>query len=94
MADITKVRVEATKIKNQLSEELRPKIDALTDSDIQRIISTLETTGVNSTEVQKLKEEVNQSTNRNEVIARVLSTPNVLCEQVKNIIQKIKGRLA
>lgn len=90
MADISKVRAEATKIKSQLNEELKSQIDALTVSDIQEIILTLEKTGVNTSEVQELKVEVAKATNKNEVITRVLSTPSAICEQIKNIIQKIK----
>lgn len=90
MADITNVRTEAAKIKNQLNEELKPQIDALTASDIQEIISALEKTGINPVDVQRLKAEVDQASNKNEVITRVLSAPSVLCEQIKNIIQKIK----
>ena len=73
MADITKVKEAATRIKNQ------------------DILSILEKTGINSVEVQKLKAEVDQATNKNEIITRVLSTPSALCEQIKGIIRKIKG---
>ena len=86
MADITKVKEAATRIKNQLNEDLKPQIEALTDVDIQDILSILEKTGINSVEVQKLK-----ATNKNEIITRVLSTPSALCEQIKGIIRKIKG---
>jgi hypothetical protein len=34
---------------------------------------------------------VDQATNKNEVITRVLSTPSALCEQIKGIIRKLKG---
>ena len=53
MADITKVKEAATRIKNQLNEDLKPQIEALTDVDIQDILSILEKTGINSVEVQK-----------------------------------------
>lgn len=91
MADITKVKEAATRIKNQLNEDLKPQIEALTDVDIQDILSILEKTGINSVEVQKLKAEVDQATNKNEIITRVLSTPSALCEQIKGIIRKLKG---
>ena len=81
MADITKVKEAATRIKNQLNEDLKPQIEALTDVDIQDILSILEKTGINSVAVQKLKAEV----------PRVLSTPSALCEQIKGIIRKLKG---
>lgn len=42
MADITKVKEAATRIKNQLNEDLKPQIEALTDVDIQDILSILE----------------------------------------------------
>ena len=91
MADITKVKEAATKIKNQLNEDLKPQIEALTDVDIQEILSILEKTGINDVEVQKLKAEFDQATNKNEVFNRVLSIPGVLCEEIKGIIRKIKG---
>ena len=91
MADITKVKEAATRIKNQLNEDLKPQIEALTDVDIQEILSILEKTGINAIEVQKLKAEVDQATNKNEVFNRVLSAPGVLCEQTKGIIRRIKG---
>lgn len=88
MADITKVKEAAIKIKNQLNEDLKPQIEALTDVDIQEILSILEKTGINAIEVQKLKAEVDQATNKNEVFNRVLSAPGVLCEQIKGIIRR------
>ena len=91
MADITKVKEAATRIKNQLNEDLKPQIEALTDVDIQEILSILEETGINAIAVQKLKAEVDQATNKNEVFNRVLSAPGVLCEQIKGIIRRIKG---
>ncbi len=90
MPDITKVREEAIRIKNQLNEELKPQIEALTDADIQEITSILKKTGVNPVEVQKLMDEIDQATNKNEVLSRVLSTPSALCEQIKNIVRKIQ----
>ena len=91
MADITKVKEAEKKKKNQLNEDLKPQIEALTDVDIQEILSILEETGINAIEVQKLKAEVDQATNKNEVITRVLSIPSALCEQIKGIIRKLKG---
>ena len=91
MADITKVKEAAIKIKNQLNEDLKPQIEALTDVDIHEILSILEKIGINAIEVQKLKAEVDQATNKNEVFNRVLSAPGVLCEQIKGIIRRIKG---
>lgn len=90
MADITKVRAEADKVKAELNERFRQKVDCLTSAEINDIISTLEKSGVNREQVNALKAEIAQATDKNRVIARVISTPGALCEQVKGIINKIK----
>lgn len=90
MADITKVRAEADKVKAELNERLRQKVDRLTSAEISDIISTLEKSVVNREQVNVLKVDIAQATDKNKVIARVISTPGALCEQVKRIINKIK----
>lgn len=89
MADITKVRAAADVVKAQLNEKLKTDIAALTSANIDEVVSLLEKTGINLVEVENLKAEIAHSTNKNQVIARVLNTPGVLCEQVKSIIGKI-----
>lgn len=90
MADITKVRAAADMVKAELNEKLKTEIASLTSANIDEIVSLLERTGVNYNEVQQLKAEIARSTNKNQVIARVLDAPGVLCEQLKSIISKIK----
>lgn len=90
MADITKVRAEADKVKAELNERFKQKVDRLTSAEINDIISTLEKSGVNREQVNALKAEIAQTTDKNKVIARVISAPGALCEQVKGIINKIK----
>lgn len=90
MADITKVRAVADVVKAELNEKLRTEIASLTSANIDEIVSILERTGINRSEVQQLKAEIDRSTNKNQVIVRVLNAPGVLCEQVKSIIGKIK----
>lgn len=90
MADITKVRAKADIVKARLNEEFKAKVNSLTTFEIDEIVSTLERTGINRNEVIALKAEITQSTNKNQVIARVLGTPSALCEQLKSIVNKIK----
>ena len=90
MADITKVRAKADFVKARLNEEFKAKVNSLTTFEIDEIVSTLERTGINRNEVIALKAEITQSTNKNQVIARVLETPSALCEQLKSIVNKIK----
>lgn len=90
MADITKVRAKAYIVKARLNEEFKAKVNSLTTFEIDEIVSTLERTGINRNEVISLKAEITQSTNKNQVIARVLETPSALCEQLKSIVNKIK----
>lgn len=90
MADITKVRAKADIVKARLNEEFKAKVNSLTTFEIDEIVSTLERTGINWNEVIALKAEITQSTNKNQVIARVLETPSALCEQLKSIVNKIK----
>ena len=90
MADITKVRAKADIVKARLNEEFKAKVNSLTTFEIDEIVSTLERTGINRNEVIALKAEITQSTNKNQVIARVLETPSALCEQQKSIVNKIK----
>lgn len=90
MANITKVRTAANTVKAELNEKLKADIASLTSTNIDEIISILERTGVNHSEVMQLKAEIARSTNKNQVIGRVLDAPGVLCEQMKNIIGKIK----
>ena len=89
MADITRVRAEASIVKERLNEEFRQKIARLTSAQIDDIIMMLERTGVNPQQVSALKAEIQRSTNKNATIARVLETPGVLCEQLKSVIGKI-----
>lgn len=90
MADITKVRAKADIVKARLNEEFKAKVNSLTTFEIDEIVSTLERIGINRNEVIALKAEITQSTNKNQVIARVLETPSALCEQLKSIVNKIK----
>ena len=90
MADITKVRAKADIVKARLNEEFKAKVNSLTTFEIDEIVSTLERTGIIRNEVIALKAEITQSTNKNQVIARVLETPSALCEQLKSIVNKIK----
>lgn len=90
MADITKVRAEADMIKAELSEKFKQKVDRLTTAEINDIISMLEMSGVNKEQVNALKAEIAQATNKNRVMARVMSIPGALCEQVKGMLNKIK----
>lgn len=89
MADITKVRAEADVVKARLNEEFKQKIARLTTVDIDEIIRMLVRTEINSEQVAALKCEVEMATNKNQIIARVLSTPGTLCEQLKGVIAKI-----
>lgn len=89
MADITRVRAEADIVKARLNEEFKQKIARLTTVDIDEIIRMLVCTGINREEVAALKREVEAATNKNQVIARVLTTPGALCEQLKGVIAKI-----
>jgi len=77
-------------VKARLNEEFKAKVNSLTTFEIDEIVSTLERTGINRNEVIALKAEITQSTNKNQVIARVLETPSALCEQLKSIVNKIK----
>lgn len=77
-------------MKARLNEEFKAKVNSLTTFEIDEIVSTLERTGINRNEVIALKAEITQSTNKNQVIARVLETPSALCEQLKSIVNKIK----
>lgn len=90
MADISKVRAEADIVKARLNAEFKEKVAALTASEITGIIDTLEKTGVNPVEVSALKLKVEQATNKNQTLVRVLDTPGAICEQVKNILRKIR----
>lgn len=90
MADITKVRAEADMIKAELSEKFKQRVDRLTTAEINDIISMLEMSGVNEEQVNALKAEIAQATNKNRVMARVISIPGALCEQVKGMLNKIK----
>lgn len=77
-------------MKARLNEEFKAKVNSLTTFEIDEIVSKLERTGINRNEVIALKAEITQSTNKNQVIARVLETPSALCEQLKSIVNKIK----
>lgn len=90
MADITQVRAAADRAKADLNEKLKEQIASLTSAEIKRIIDTLEIEGINPEEVQQLKAEIACSTNRNQILTRVLEAPGALCEQLKNIIGKLK----
>ncbi|MCD7795505.1 MAG: hypothetical protein LUC96_06535 [Alistipes sp.] len=90
MADITKVRAEANMVKECLDKEFQKRINSLTTFEINELVSILEKTGINRDEVSALKTEIMQATNKNQTIARILDTPGALCEQVKDIVNKIK----
>lgn len=76
-------------VKADLNKKWKKCIESLTSTDIDKIISLLEATGVNRSEVPQLKAEIARSVNKNQVIARVLDAPGVLCEQLKGVIGKI-----
>ncbi len=90
MANIAKVRDEADIVKACLNEEFKAKINTLTTCEINEVVSILERTGINKDEVIALKAEIIRATNKNQVITRVLETPGALCEQMKDVVSKIK----
>lgn len=89
MADISKVRAEADRVKARLNDEFKQKIARLTNTEISKIISTLENSGINRAQVAALKNEIEKSTHKNQTIARVIDAPGVLCEQLKGLINKM-----